>query len=278
MKLSIVMPVINGARFIDAAIESIRIQTHTDWELIVMDGGSSDETIEIVSKCAAQDQRISLFSGPDKGMYDAILTGFEKASGDWLAWLNSDDLYTPWAFSTIAKNVETGDHRWVTGCPACWDTDGRLRYLRPSACFPQGLIRAGWFHQELLGCLQQESIFFSKELISNLSKPELERVRSMRHAGDFLLWRLMAKHTALASVPSILGGFRRHSRNQSLLQKEAYMDEILGTNPFRLPKPIASLVAVSYRAYSSWAAVRIAADADTRMTYEILGPKQDQDC
>lgn len=274
MKFSIVMPVLNGARFIGSAIESVQNQSHDDWELIIMDGGSDDRTIDIVQNFAAGDSRLSFFSGRDQGMYDAVLSGFEKASGAWLAWLNSDDLYTPWAFETTSKFIETGNHDWVTGHPACWDSCARLRYVRPSAYFPQKLIRRGWFHQELLGCLQQESIFFSKELFDKISVTDIGRLRAMQYAGDFLLWRLLAEHAPLDSIPSVLAGFRRHDKNMSALQNEAYIDEIKQTQPFTVPRPIASLLAVPYRAYSSWVALRSAAAADGQLTHEIKGSEQ----
>ena len=269
MKFSIVMPVLDGARFIGAAIESVRAQSHQDWELLIMDGGSSDGTADIARDVAKQDPRISVHLGRDQGMYDAILNGFERASGAWLAWLNSDDLYAPWCLATVAQFVDAGSSSWVTGCPGCWDAEGNLRYLRPAGLFPRGLIRAGWFHQNLFGYLQQESIFFSKDLFEKLAAPDVDRVRSMRYAGDFLLWRLFAEHASLDPVPSVLGGFRRHETNLSRLRSDEYLREVKQTQPFMAPNPIAGMLAVPYRALSSWAMVKAAGYADDRLSNDL---------
>lgn len=271
MKFSIVMPVLNGARFIEPAIESVRAQSHEDWELLVMDGGSTDGAADIASDFAKQDPRISLHVGPDQGMYDAILKGFEQANGDWFAWLNSDDLYAPWCLATVAQFAEAGDSAWVTGCPGCWDDKGNLRYLRPGALYPRNLIRAGWFHEKLFGYLQQESIFFSKSLFARLASSDIERVRSMRYAGDFLLWRLFAEHAPLETVPAVLSGFRRHNGNLSCLHSDEYLREVRQTQPFMPPRPIAGMLAVPYRAFSSWAMVRAAGHADDRLSRDING-------
>jgi glycosyltransferase involved in cell wall biosynthesis len=271
MKFSIVMPVLNGARYIECALASIEVQSYNDWELIIMDGGSTDGTLDIAMAHAESDHRISVTSEPDSGMYDAVLKGFEKASGRWLAWLNSDDLYAPWCLATVAEFVEAKDCRWLTGYAGCWDENGRLRYARPGGLYPRRLIRAGWFHGGLLGCLQQESTFFSRELLGELTEEDIKRVRSMKYAGDFLLWRLFANHAPLEVLPSVLGGFRRHTANLSLANHDAYTHEVKATIPFAPPRAIAGMIATPYRLLSSWAMMRAAAHADDRLTKSAPG-------
>jgi len=259
------MPVLNGARYIEHALAGIEVQNYDDWELIIMDGGSTDGTLDIAAARAAANSRISVFSEPDGGMYDAILKGFEKASGQWLAWHNSDDLYAPWCLATVAEFAAATDSRWLTGYAGCWDESGRLRYARPGGLYPRQLIHAGWFHAGLLGCLQQESTFFSREVFDKLTVDDVERVRSMRYAGDFLLWRLLAKHAPLEILPSVLGGFRRHGANLSVVNDEAYTREVKTTMPVALPKFIAGMIAAPYRMLSSWSMMRAAALADDRL-------------
>ena len=266
MKFSIVMPVLNGKDFLAAAIESIVNQSHTDWELIIIDGGSTDGARDIAASFADGDPRIFLVGEPDEGIYDAIFKGFSRARGDWLSWLNSDDLYTPWCFATVVEHVERYGGDWVTGYPASWDREGRLRYARPAGLYPKKLVEAGWFHGGLLGCIQQESVFFSRTLLEKLTGEEIDSLRNMRLAGDFQLWRYFARHAALETLPSVIGGFRRHGGNLSLTSGDGYQEEVLATGAFAPPKPIAATLALFFRAASAWAMLKAAARADEALT------------
>lgn len=263
------MPVLNGARFIKGAIASIEAQTCEDWELIIVDGGSTDGSLETASAFAQKDQRISLIAGTDAGIYDAVFKGAKSASGDWFSWLNSDDLYTPWCLATVKEFVEAAECQWLIGYSACWDENGLLRYARPSGLYPRRLIAAGWFHSGLLGCLQQESMFFSRGLFEKLAPEELKRVAKLRYAGDFLLWRLFARHSQLETLPSVLGGFRRHGANLSSIEAEAYEQEVRTTAPFAPPAPIAGMIAAPFRLASSWAMMRAAGKADARLAQSL---------
>ena len=96
--VSIITPSYNRARFIEETILSIQEQSYPRIEHIVVDGGSSDGTLQILMKYGDQ---LSWISEPDEGMYDAINKGFRRAQGDILAWLNTDDTYVvPDAVST----------------------------------------------------------------------------------------------------------------------------------------------------------------------------------
>lgn len=89
MKLSIIIPTYNSASVLPKALDSIVNQTFTDWEVLVMDGVSTDNTIKVAQ--SYNDSRIHIFSEPDKGIYDAMNKGIEKAQGEWLYFLGSDD-------------------------------------------------------------------------------------------------------------------------------------------------------------------------------------------
>ncbi|MEZ5892058.1 MAG: glycosyltransferase family 2 protein [Parvularculaceae bacterium] len=273
MTFSIVMPALNGARFIGEAIASIEAQTDSDWELIIVDGGSTDGGLEIAKARADKDSRIRVFTGPDSGMYDALLKGFAAARGDWLSWLNSDDLYTPWALASVRRHVGAHGGEWVTGAPGCWDESGRLRSVRPAGRYIQTQIAAGWHHDHLLGYLQQESMFFSRSLFERLSDEDLARIRAMRFAGDFLMWRLFASHAPLNVIPSVLGGFRRHGGNMSAANSQTYRDEAMSTAPFAPPAFIARPLALLSRVASAWAWAKLADRADRELLAEIERPR-----
>ncbi len=256
------MPVLNGGKFINAAIESVKAQDCDDWEMLIVDGGSTDATLDIARRHATDDARITFMSEPDKGMYDALIKGVSKTSGDWICWLNSDDLYAPWCFSTINEHSGKTSGLWCAGFPGCWDEKGRLAYVKPLGAFERKKIAAGWHHEELLGYLQQESIFFRRVLFEKLPPDDVSRLREMKYAGDFLLWRLFANHTSLDVIPTLLGGFRRHASNMSMHQKAPYWEEVLSTKPFLLPTPFAAPVSYFHRLMSTRKAWRLIEDAD----------------
>lgn len=89
MKLSIIIPTFNSASVLPKALDSIVGQTFTDWEVLVMDGASTDDTVKIAQ--SYNDHRIRIYSEPDKGIYDAMNKGIKKAKGEWLYFLGSDD-------------------------------------------------------------------------------------------------------------------------------------------------------------------------------------------
>ncbi|MEM9496072.1 MAG: glycosyltransferase [Pseudomonadota bacterium] len=275
MKFSIVMPMLNGQRFVAAALDSILVQSHKDFEVIVMDGGSSDGSLETARAYAERDARIAVFSEPDAGIYDAVFNGFERANGDWLAWLNTDDLYTSWSLAAVAAHARAHPAcTWLTGYPAAWDGNGRLRYARPTGLYPQRLIKAGWFHSRLLGCIQQESTFFARRFFDQLSEDERKTIRAMRYAGDFALWRAFAHHAPLDVTPTVLAGFRRHGANLSLMDDGgAYEREAHAAGAFSPPAPIAGLLALAYRMAASWAMMRAAARADDAFAQELTASK-----
>lgn len=89
MKLSIIIPTYNSASVLPKALDSIVNQTFTDWEVLIMDGVSNDDTIKVAE--AYNDSRIRIYSEPDNGIYDAMNKGIKKARGEWLYFLGSDD-------------------------------------------------------------------------------------------------------------------------------------------------------------------------------------------
>jgi glycosyltransferase involved in cell wall biosynthesis len=89
--LSIIIPTYNASATLGKAIESILCQTFLDYEVLVMDGGSKDDTIAIVKEFQRKSPLIYLISEPDKGIYDAMNKGVQRAKGEWLYFLGSDD-------------------------------------------------------------------------------------------------------------------------------------------------------------------------------------------
>jgi len=103
LKVSIITPSFNQGAFIEQTIESVLSQDYENMEYIIIDGGSTDNTLEILRR---YDNRVRWVSEPDNGQSDAINKGFRLATGDIVAWMNSDDTYEPGAISAIVPLFE----------------------------------------------------------------------------------------------------------------------------------------------------------------------------
>ena len=117
MKISIITVTYNSAATVRDTIESVLKQTHQDWELIIKDGGSKDNTLDI---CRAFESitggRIHIYSSPDKGIYDAMNQGILAATGEVVGLLNSDDFYTTIdVLETVSSAFENGDMDAIYG-------------------------------------------------------------------------------------------------------------------------------------------------------------------
>src|SRR5579863_1108985 len=97
--IAVVTPSFNTGRYIGAAIRSVLDQNYPNLDYLIMDGGSTDQSIGIVREFGG---RIRWVSQKDNGQADAIRRGFQQTSGDILAWLNSDDVFCPNAFDAVA--------------------------------------------------------------------------------------------------------------------------------------------------------------------------------
>ena len=94
MKISIITATFNSARTIRDTINSVLRQTYYDWELVIKDGGSTDDTLSICKELASlSDDRVIIISEPDKGLYEAINVGIQATTGDIVGILNSDDFF-----------------------------------------------------------------------------------------------------------------------------------------------------------------------------------------
>lgn len=106
MKVSIITASYNYAQYIEEAIKSVISQSYQDWELLIVDDGSSDNSVEIIKQYCEKDGRIKLFqheNGQNKGLKETILLGLSHATGDWVAFLESDDVLLA---DNLQKKVE----------------------------------------------------------------------------------------------------------------------------------------------------------------------------
>lgn len=106
MKFSIIIPTYNSSATIKRCITSIADQKHKDYEVVIVDGNSTDNTLAIINELKSLLPNIQIMSEPDKGIYDAMNKGIEMAQGDWLYFLGSDDyFYTNTTLSDVADKT-----------------------------------------------------------------------------------------------------------------------------------------------------------------------------
>lgn len=227
--ISIVTPVYNGQEYIENCILSLKNQTFQDFEHIIIDGGSIDDTIKIAEKYLGS-YNLKIFSQKDNGMYDAILKGFEKSSGEIFAWLNSDDMYFPWTLKVVSEIFDNFDINWCTGHPGFFNQDGVYRLLEILPLYNRKLIRKGLYDGRYMYHIQQESTFWTRELWDKSDKQIFEKFIV---AGDFQLWREFSKYANLYSVNSPLAGFRIRKGQLSQVRREEYYLEVGKLNSFQ---------------------------------------------
>jgi len=223
-KISIVTPSYNQGQFLEATIRSVIDQQYPNLEYIIIDGGSSDNSLDIIHQY--EEHLTYWVSEPDEGMYDAINKGFALSSGEIMAWLNSDDMYTQWAFRTVSEIFTALDVDWITTCfPLSWGVHGQ-----PFCSLVHGYSRNGFFNGENLFIkggfsskfIQQESTFWRRSLWDRAGG-YLDTTYSM--AADFELWARFFRYADLIGVRAPLGGFRVHSSQQTAIARDVYLEQ-----------------------------------------------------
>jgi ADP-heptose:LPS heptosyltransferase/glycosyltransferase involved in cell wall biosynthesis len=194
-KISIVTPVKNGQQFIRQTIESVLGQDYPKLEYIIVDGGSTDDTLKIIDEYRDRIDRV--ISEPDQGMYDAIGKGFDAATGDVLGYLNADDLFEPGGLLRVGEYFR--DHRRAKVIYH-EDTVTMDGWRFPNIAQPHVDV-----YPLLAGhTLFQDGIFFRKSAYTMAGgiNPELKR------AGDWDLWVRLARMWGLSRATGHVSSFR----------------------------------------------------------------------
>jgi glycosyltransferase involved in cell wall biosynthesis len=229
-KISLVTPVWNSGKYIEHTIRSVLAQGYPNLEYFIMDGGSSDETIEVIRKYESQIS--GWVSAPDKGMYDAINKGFAKSSGEIMGWISAtDQLHMGGLFVAGSVFRDLPQVEWITGRPTAFNEEGFT--------YDVGGV-THWSKYRFLAqanrYIQQESTFWRRSL---WEKAGSHVDASRRSAGDFELWVRFFRHAQLYPVDALIGGFRVHDASLGLQNLEAchrIHDEIIEAELERMPK------------------------------------------
>ncbi len=218
MKISIITPTFNQGTYIERTIQSILSQKG-DFELeyIVIDGGSTDNTLDILRK---YESLLSWKSEPDDGQSDAIDKGFKMATGDILAWLNSDDTYFPQALNQVVREYMKTPFTWCFGnCKTVDEFDKEKRHLLTGYKIWQS---RRYSYQRLLrrDFIPQPAVFFSKEAFKEIG----ELNRSLEYSMDYDYWLRLGQKCPPVYIDNYLANFRWHktSKNGSQYKEAAW--------------------------------------------------------
>jgi glycosyltransferase involved in cell wall biosynthesis len=211
--VSIVTPSYNQAVFLEAAIKSVFDQKYPNLEYLLVDGKSTDGSVEIIKKYA--DRIAWWISEADRGQADAINKGLQHAHGEIIAWLNSDDLYLPGAFSTVVEYFQ--DHPQVGlvfGDLLAMDEKGeQINTLRYGDYSVQDLMAF-----RIIG---QPAVFFRKDVLEKAGYLDL----SYQYLLDHQLWIRMAGVTTIQHIPQLLAAARYHAGAKNVAAAEKFGEE-----------------------------------------------------
>jgi glycosyltransferase involved in cell wall biosynthesis len=203
--VSIVTPSFNQASFLEETICSVLDQDYEHLEYIIVDGGSTDGSSEIIQQYA--DRLAWWVSEPDKGQTDAINKGFAKANGDILAWLNSDDTYLKGAVSDAAAYLQAHpDVGAVYGDSNLINESGEVLGKFPARQTDYQRLMRGYVH------IPQQATFFRGDLWRKVGPLD----PSFFFAMDYDLWVRLSREAPLQYYPCLWANFRLHEDAKSV--------------------------------------------------------------
>ena len=206
--ISIVIPTYNHAEFLKAAVDSVVAQTYHNWQAIIVNNFSNDNTIQIVSDF--KDDRISLINFRNEGVIAASRNeGIRNATGEFVAFLDSDDIWRPEKLAKcVAELIKGSDIVCHGELWASFDSPHRVVMYGPRsrATYDKLLYRGN--------CISTSATIVRRSLLTQLNG--FDERASFITAEDYDLWmRIAGKTTNIVFVPEVLGEYRRHGGNAS---------------------------------------------------------------
>jgi hypothetical protein len=229
-KISLVTPVYNSARYIEQTIKSVLVQNYPNLEYFIIDGGSTDGTLDIIRRYESQIS--GWISEPDNGMYDALNKGFARTSGEIMGWISATDkLHTGGLFvvGSVFRDMPP-DIEWITGRATWFNDEGMTIGILDLPHWSRFRFLAGANRY-----IQQESTYWRRSL---WEKAGSRTESSCRNGADFELWVRFFRHAKIYPVDALIGGFRVHGDSLGLTNLEechrthdGFIEEDLNTAP-----------------------------------------------
>jgi glycosyltransferase involved in cell wall biosynthesis len=200
-KISIVTPSFNQARYLERTIHSVLDQDYSNIEYIIIDGGSTDGSVDIIKKYASK--LAYWVSEPDTGQANAINKGLRLTTGEWVAWQNSDDIFYPGALSQFAKACEgeTGLDLMIGNMNLIDENDGLLRHMKYVTPSYRSLLAEGMV-------LTNQAAFWRRDLHAKIGFMD----ESLDCGFDYEWFlRVLGKCGRAKHVNRTWGGLRMHA-------------------------------------------------------------------
>jgi glycosyltransferase involved in cell wall biosynthesis len=207
-RITLVTPVFNSVRYLEQTIQSVISQRYPNLEYFIMDGGSTDGSVDVIRK---YERHLGGWtSEPDSGMYDALNRGFARSSGEIMGWISATDLlHTRSLFVVGSVFRALPEVEWITGRPTGFSEEGM------AVAVSRSLKRWSRF-RFLAGSnryIQQESTYWRRGLWERAGG---SMDASRREGSDFELWVRFFRYARLFTVDALIGGFRVHPDSLSL--------------------------------------------------------------
>ena len=202
-RISIVTPSYNQVQFIEQTIRSVLLQGYPNLEYIIIDGGSTDGSVEIIKKY--ESWLAYWVSEKDRGQSHAINKGFARSTGEIMAWINSDDYYMPGAFTKVVEIFSHQETMWLAGKCYQINVDGIIKpgYGRPLE------EMENWFHGNLYA---QPAVFWRRALWEKTKGVD----ESLQYSFDYDLWMKFSQTQLFAFwTDQELAFFRIHSQSKT---------------------------------------------------------------
>lgn len=224
--ITVITPSYNQAEFLEENIQSVKEQDYPGVEHIVVDGGSTDGTLEILQK---YENRYNLrwISESDRGQSHALNKGLELATGNWIGWQNSDDFYLPGAFEALVDTVQSHrDSKLVYGDLLIVDKSGKeidRKYCIP----PSRLVQRYWSIYTSNQCT-----FFHRSIFDHLGGFDEDYTYTM---DNDLFWRIAQEDYNYAMIHKFIGAIRMHLETKTAghpnvdIEKRREIRKIYGT-------------------------------------------------
>ena len=229
LKISIITPSFNQGQFIEQTIQSVLSQDYPNIQYIIMDGGSTDNTLSILKKYKG---KLTWFSRKDKGQSDAINKGLQLVTGDIVAWLNSDDYYLPGTLNKVTEYFELHkEAQWVSGDYLVINEKGKE--IHSFVCWYKRILShfSSFFTLSFTNYINQPSTFWRKSFQNQLNLLNEE----LSYCMDYDLWLRFMKQSPVHIIRSPLSAFRVHSVSKGGSQfKKQFKEELKVIKDYRI--------------------------------------------